>query len=508
VTDADDLARAQPHDIDAERAVLGLALYDREQIPAARAHLNGGSEFYRPVHGELWRVLCRQYDADQPTDPTIVRPIAMAEPTLAKVMREDPTWLADFMSAFGTMDARPYAKIVADHHRSRRWIETGNRIVQMGHQADPEAIDYLAADQLERMVDEAMHRAVVSSWAPVDLAEIRATDRPRPEPTVLTTTSGQSLLYPASVHSISGEPTAGKSWVALVGIAQQVELGRPSAYIDFEDRPETLVARLDDMGCDPDAVDALVRYVRPEQALNPEHANVLDQAVRGCSLVIIDGVTEAMTMHGLDLSSNPDVAQWLEMLPRRIANTGAAVLQVDHVVKDSEARGRYAIGGQHKLAGIVGSYTMLVGKPWSPNTLDRETGLWRPGKGGLGKVVVAKDRHGAVGTVGVTVAELHIAPATGTGTRLDWSFTPPTNETTDDSGYTEKRYTGYMDKISRLLEGHPQGLSQKDVFAAVRGKDTYKQAAIADLLKSGCIRLERQGNAMMHISVAPFREDA
>jgi hypothetical protein len=48
------------------------------------------------------------------------------------------------------------------------------------------------------------------------------------------------------------------------------------------------------------------------------------------------------------------VASWLELLPRWAARLGAAVLVLDHVVKNVETRGRWATGSQHKLAGLDG----------------------------------------------------------------------------------------------------------------------------------------------------------
>ena len=60
----------------------------------------------------------------------------------------------------------------------------------------------------------------------------------------------------------------------------------------------------------------------------------------------MDGITEAMSLHGLQLQDNNDVARFMVMLPRRFARTGAAALLIDHVTKDRETRGRYAIGAQ------------------------------------------------------------------------------------------------------------------------------------------------------------------
>jgi hypothetical protein len=54
-----------------------------------------------------------------------------------------------------------------------------------------------------------------------------------------------------------------------------------------------------------------------------------------------------MTTEGLALGDNTDVAAWMRLLPKRFAAAGAAVVVIDHVVKNRDDQGRYAIGGQH-----------------------------------------------------------------------------------------------------------------------------------------------------------------
>ena len=77
------------------------------------------------------------------------------------------------------------------------------------------------------------------------------------------------------------------------------------------------------------------------------------------TLAVIDGITEAMTLHGLNPLDNTDAATFGRMLPRRITEAGAAVVSLDHVVKDREGRGRYALGAVHKLNGLDGAAYLL-----------------------------------------------------------------------------------------------------------------------------------------------------
>ena len=109
---------------------------------------------------------------------------------------------------------------------------------------------------------------------------------------------------------------------------------------------------------------------------------------------VIDGVTEALTIFGLDLNDNADSARWYQQLPRPIVRRGAAVLLIDHVTKDREGRGRFAIGAQHKLAGVDVAYGVEVVEPFGG------------GRDGLVKVTVAKDRPATFAAMPMTATAL------------------------------------------------------------------------------------------------------
>jgi hypothetical protein len=201
---------------------------------------------------------------------------------------------------------------------------------------------------------------------------------------MLLRSDGRALFYPGKVHALQGEPESGKTWVALHLAAERLGRGETVLYIDFEDTAASVVGRLQALGVDPDAIRARFRYLRPEEPLSEQGKRDLDAAADGASLAVIDGITEAMTLHGWDLRDNTDIAKWLALLPRRLARNGTAVAEIDHVVKDKDGRGRWALGGQHKLAGVDCAYGVHVIAP-----------LGRGREGRL-KITVEKDRAGHV----------------------------------------------------------------------------------------------------------------
>ena len=69
-------------------------------------------------------------------------------------------------------------------------------------------------------------------------------------PTLLPRTDGVCLLYAGRVHSLTGEPGGGKTWIALHLIADTLTAGGTAMLIDYEDTPASAVSRLRTLGVD------------------------------------------------------------------------------------------------------------------------------------------------------------------------------------------------------------------------------------------------------------------
>ena len=208
-------------------------------------------------------------------------------------------------------------------------------------------------------------------------------------PTLLERTDGQRLLYPGLTHSLHGEPESAKSLLMQAEAAVRINRGEAVLYLDFESDKESVVARLLEFGAHPQAILDHFHYVRPEVAPDSSpQEQAAWQAVLSVryTLAVIDSVTEALAVLAWSSINNDDLAVWSRMVPRRIADaTGAAVVLIDHVVKDRTTRNRWAIGGQTKMAGLTGaSYSLEV-----------HQALGRGMRGEL-RLRVGKDRPGRV----------------------------------------------------------------------------------------------------------------
>jgi hypothetical protein len=145
------------------------------------------------------------------------------------------------------------------------------------------------------------------SWSPEDLDAIMAGGRTYVLPTMLRRSDGRTLLYPGKLHSLAGEPEAGKTWVALLAIAEVINAGQVAWLIDFEDCAESAVERLLDLGVAPEVISAGLRYISPSERFDNNARSVLDRLVYEAvpALVVIDASTEAMNTLGLDPMSTP-----------------------------------------------------------------------------------------------------------------------------------------------------------------------------------------------------------
>jgi hypothetical protein len=253
---------------------------------------------------------------------------------------------------------------------------------------EPEPLPTEPIDQMEE--------STPTSWAPIDLTSALRGEGP-PSPTIWRHRRGHCLLYPGRTHAFFGASETLKSWAAQAAVVEVLNLGGHVLYIDYEDDQDGVVGRLRALGATEQQILEQLVYIRPDEPLMTREAYTpggLDfhQTLRSRSwlLAVIDGMTEAMTTEGLDVNDNADAARFQRRLLRPIADTGAAALAIDHQTKNADTSGRYAIGAQHKLAGLTGAaYRFESERPLGrPDGTDPSIGLT--------KITVSKDRPGFV----------------------------------------------------------------------------------------------------------------
>ena len=343
-------------------------------------------------------------------------------------------------------------------------------------------------------IDEHGEPAWQRTWRTVDLsAALDGTYEP-PQPTVGARTDGAGLFYPAKMHTVAAESEGGKTWLALAATMDEIKAGHHVVYLDFEDDQGTMAGRLLTLGVDRERIHDQFHYIRPEHALGTGinlddlHA-VLEQ--HSPTLAVVDGVTEAMTLNGLNPLDNSDAAKFSRLLPRRLTAAGAACVNLDHVTKDREGRGRYALGAIHKLNGLDGAaYTLENRKSFGVGVTGRST------------LKISKDRPAQLRRnalpssqgmwwYGDLVMQSHASDF------AEVTVEPPIERPADF------RPTDLMARLSRLIaeKAGDRGLSGRKVQDLARGKADNNRTALALLEIEGYI------TPTPHKHIRPFLED-
>ncbi len=324
-----------------------------------------------------------------------------------------------------------------------------------------------------------------SSWKPVDLTAALDGHGQSP-PVLLPRTDDVCLIYgEGKIHDFAAPPESCKGWLLLYASLEPLRAGYTIVYLDFEAGPSEVVERLRALGVSDERIKAQFVYIAPHEPLTDRRW--LDAALaRKPALVVIDGVTEALTLHGLDLNDNADVAKWLELLPRPAARSGASVALLDHVVKDRESRGAYSLGAQHKLAGVDVAYSLKVEEPFGR------------GREGRVKIRVRKDRPGHVraSAEGEDVATMRLVSDEDTGA-VTVTLEPP--EVQGDF-----RPTTLMERLSDAIKVTP-GMSKREVRGAIPGKIAAKETALRLLVAEEYVEVRAEGQARRHYLLKSYR---
>ena len=193
---------------------------------------------------------------------------------------------------------------------------------------------------------------------------------------------GETLLYAKRVNALYGEPSVGKSWLALMVAISAIKKGGNVLWLGFRGQtrhpsPSRCPARRPTARHRP--FDKF-RFGIPELSENEtalESALTWLQEGNEFSTVIIDSCESA----GAPSDGQP-IGDFFDKFVQRWKEAELGVVLLDHIPKRKLDRPRGPIGSTHKLSRLDGAALVVSGLPWSKTT------------GGKLKLVVDKDRHG------------------------------------------------------------------------------------------------------------------
>lgn len=345
-----------------------------------------------------------------------------------------------------------------------------------------ETFEDMRAD-IEEFMEEMMGE---SSWKPIALSDYYDGLFHEVKANILTRTDGKSLIYAGKVHSIYGESESGKSWVAQIATAEMLRADKKVIYIDFESDPQDIVKRLKALGVSRANLLQYFTYIRPESARSasdPYWEAILEP--ESAHLVIIDGVTESLTMWGGETVDNDSITKWMRQFPRTVANkSGAAVVLIDHITKNSETRGRFAIGGQAKLATIDGAAYIV-----------EPIEVLSPGRVGSLTIRVTKDRIGDVrASAGMwrksdRTQEAAVLTIDSTQPQMQYVIGAPTSE----DELNERTEFKKMSEMAEFIHNHP-GCSRRELNEGVRGDKSLIGERLETLIARGFVENRGSGS--------------
>lgn len=246
------LGKIPPQNIEAESAVLGAILVNKEAMDKVGDILVDG-DFYLQKNQIIYRAILRLYDKRSPID------LVTLTNELESLKQLDDAggaaYLAELVNSVPTaIHVAHYAEIVRQKSVLRRILTAGQKITVLGYEEDKDVQSVL--DDAEKALFEVSHELIKDNFMPI--ADILATsfdriDRLHREKGVLRgVTSGfrdldnkLSGLQPSDLIILAARPSMGKTTFALnIALNAAVKGKTAVGFFSLEQSKEQIVDRL------------------------------------------------------------------------------------------------------------------------------------------------------------------------------------------------------------------------------------------------------------------------
>lgn len=244
--------RVPPQNIEAEQAVLGAMMIDREAISKATELLRD-NDFYRQDHRAVFQVIVDLFNSNQAVDMVTVTEALKRAGKLEDVGGiQFITYLANAVPTAANVSY--HAKIVEEKSLLRQLISVSTQIAGSGYEGSEDVNTLL--DNAERMILGVSERKISRDFAPIKEVVMSAVDRidelynKKGGITGLATgfidfdhlTSG---LQPSDLILIAARPSMGKTALVL-NMAQNIAIREKKAvaFFSLEMSKEQLVQRM------------------------------------------------------------------------------------------------------------------------------------------------------------------------------------------------------------------------------------------------------------------------
>lgn len=246
------IKRVLPHSIEAEQAVVGAMLMDKDAIVAA-SEMISREDFYKASYGIIFESMTELFNEGKPVDP-----VTLQERLKEKDVPEEissPKFMGELAVAVPTSaNVRHYAQIVYEKAMMRRLIRLNEEIANTCY-VGTEPMDVIL-ETTEKKIFELLQNRSAEEYTPIKDIVLKALDRiemaSKSKGTVTGIPTGfldldykLSGLQPSDLILVAARPSMGKTAFVL-NIAQHVAFKQDQsvAIFSLEMSKEQLVNRL------------------------------------------------------------------------------------------------------------------------------------------------------------------------------------------------------------------------------------------------------------------------
>ena len=158
-----ELGKVPPHDIEAEQAILGSMLTDKDAVIAAIEVLRD-EDFYREDNKLIYTAILNLYNRAEPID------IITVKAELESMGKFDQVGGLEYLAALPenvptTANANKYIKIVEEKSTLRKLIKSANEIIELGYDTTEDVEDIMGG--AEKKIFDIMQNKAKKGYSPI-----------------------------------------------------------------------------------------------------------------------------------------------------------------------------------------------------------------------------------------------------------------------------------------------------------------------------------------------------
>jgi replicative DNA helicase len=422
--------RVPPQSVEAERAVLGAMLLDREAIARAVETLDE-SCFYREAHKRIFRCILELFERNETADMVTLTEALRRSGGLEAV--GGPQYLTQLFEYVATSASLEYhAKIVLQKATLRKLIQTGTDIVSQGFEGRGDPAEIL--DRAEQAIFAISHARLRQGFMPLEslvFREIEIIEELREKKRHVTGVPSGFIdldrmtagFQKSDLIIVAGRPSMGKTSFCL-NIAEHAALKENVAcgIFSLEMAKETLVQRLlcsqaqvegqkvrrgfisqKEMHRISDAADRI--YKAPIYIDDTPAIGVLEMRAKArrlmaeveLGLIVIDYVQLIRGAAGAE-SRQQEISQISRSLKALAKELQVPVIALSQLSRDVEKRGgdKRPVLSDLRESGALEQDADVVIFIYRPEMYDKKTDP------GVAEILVRKQRNGPTGEVKLT----------------------------------------------------------------------------------------------------------